>query len=278
MKKILFVVGLFAIVGCNKNREQISIEKVQQIEENGYIFPEGTRFVENYDEKGKIKNIDFYLPDGYTLFGVVNDEIVKLPTGDGGGSITCDCNDSGGCSPIKYGNRVGCEVKGCKSCVSSSSIRRADGTVQELDFFFIQHGEKEEGNFDDEFLEDVGFAPIKDPREWVNLPFLNKEDIYNPDVEESLREVDNILTSEDVDRNSPEVGVLWKIRSKDGSFKKGMLIAPYDAVKLSPGVLVVALPIATKCSGTCKEGSCTASSSWGVVTCEGCSSGCTLHY
>jgi len=43
----MFIVCVLTVVACNKNRESLSTEK-QRIEENNYIFPENTRFVENY--------------------------------------------------------------------------------------------------------------------------------------------------------------------------------------------------------------------------------------
>jgi len=217
------------------------------------------------------------LPNGYTLFGVVNDQIVTLPPDGGGGRITCTCKDGGGCKPIKYKDRVGCEVSNCNSCEAKTSIKLPNGTLQPLDFFFIQYGKKLLDNIEDEVLENIGFTPIKTPQEWIELPFLTPDDIQNHEFKEKITEMNKIFEDEKIDRNSYRVGVLLKARDKNEQFKKGILIVPHDAVLSSPGILVVGLPIATWCSGSCKEGSCTKSGSI-VVTCTGCDSGCTLHY
>jgi len=273
MKKMFFIVGMFVIVvACNKNQKNDNyVLDDNRIEESGYVFPQGTRFVENYNTNGDVENIDVYLPDGYTLFGVVDDEVVQLPPG--GGRITCSCSGSGKCSPVKVGNRVGCEIDGCSRCTGSAIGRQTNSSWQKLNFFFIQHKTLSEEAYAHAELEDFfGCVPIYDPQEWIDLPFINSEDFRNPEVIKHIEWFDEWVKEEEMDRNTPTVGVLWKIQDK-----KAMVLLPYDVVNHVDGLLIVARPPAVSCSGRCKDGICTKSGTT-IVTCTGCDSGCTLSY
>jgi len=276
MKNILFFVCALLIVACNKAEDQDKkhdfIPAELSWEERSFAFPEGTRFVEKTDKEGN--RLEFYLPENYILIGITDDKIVRLPPG--GGSITCSCDHQGGCSPVYYKGRAGCEARNCESCTMKSSLGKPDGSWQEVDFFFITQ-KTSENSLDKDFAEVLESTPIYDPQIWTELSFVTPEELDSPAFKRGLKVMDEWIADAkeyiEAGDDQREILIPWKINSK-----KMLVPVSYASLKLIPDVLVVALPPgALHCSGKCDGGRCTLSG--GVVkTCSGCDSGCTLHY
>ncbi|MBX2893495.1 MAG: hypothetical protein KF734_21455 [Saprospiraceae bacterium] len=96
-------------------------------------FPAGTQFVQEGN------TLHFTLPSNHYLIGVDNQGNFSRtdPSGGGTGGVTCTCNTGTGCSPVYSDGTYGCLMDGCSNCTKSAAIKRADGSIIEVEELII---------------------------------------------------------------------------------------------------------------------------------------------
>lgn len=277
MKQNLFLLtGLFALMFLTSMALDIPTE-VKCSNDNlglsGLIFPPGTTFLET-DE-----SVRFTLPAGYSFVGNSNASGAAVSATNG--SVTCKCTaSSGACKPFRAGSQVGCttdEKDPCSKCEMEVKARIGSTDIELADYFIKTPDNNTTGLA---YLADN--RPILTIEEWNNTPFITRAEVQSSSVSTAL---DEALAAAWGNRSVQDPAVQKVTVPYLVGGKKVIMVVPLDAVDAGmmygPAVLwamgigVVVKERCTGCSGDCVL----KSEKLGQIRyCDGCRSGCTLHW
>ncbi|HSV88909.1 MAG TPA: hypothetical protein VLH61_09730 [Bacteroidales bacterium] len=252
-------------------------------------LPEGTSY---RMENGFVK---INLPVGYELLGYLSytNQLITIS------GFTCTCADGSSrlCKPITAGDYVGCvtyQDNPCQRCIGTYSTFLS---LQEFDMIYLIHNQEKVNPLAKALVGLARIQPIFYPAELKELPMIDEKDLNSREFATAMQEIQDYAFPngiENAEGGNIPLGtslVAWKFNNR-----KFYLLAPSNLVE--PGMIEV-LPLFSKltaqnfnskgelevagevyCSGSCPEGKCRLRSAYmgKVKFCDGCNSGCTIHF
>ena len=282
--KTVALIALVAVVftGCQKEERGVliadSMEELKKAMPEDYHVCWGIEFPTDTQFKIEDSTVHYQLPEGYTAIGKNKEgEEMRLTEG----SIKCDCtSEDGDCKPFKAGSFAGCatnETNTCTTCVGRTDV----GGISSLSNLVFQR-EKKDSWSDVTYLSDTYL--ILYYNEMFSLKSPNKEtwedrdsqsivndmlqNVYPNGIDEAVKQGDAIPTGYGLVPINLK-GCLAYLLVPKKKIEEGMLYIPNTLG--GDGEY---------CTGSCSGGTCELKSkNFGFLKyCEGCSSGCTLHW
>jgi hypothetical protein len=256
-------------------------------------------------------NIALTMPKGIRMVGLnkKTNEYVTL------GSYTCECNGVGSCSPFQAGDMVGCFTHAgtpCPNCVGktgggstaiqSSRFRDTKGELFDCSEIYFEHELDSTSIVDRSYgrllRSKVGISvmtPVSTPAQLrgmqpVTAAILNDANI-SQQIQTMLKEYADEYKNADCSGNKIPRGFALVPVSVMGylaycvvprtKLEKGMIEVGSGRSRTQTAIDGGGEAGGTvSCSGSCSGGSCKLQSShFGQIKyCDGCSSGCTIHY
>jgi len=277
MKQLsFFIIGLVAVALATSMSLRNPCMREQPADNfslAGLVFPSGTTFQETAEA------IRFTLPAGCILVGNGNTSGAAVAATNG--SVTCKCAaSSGACKPFRAGSQVGCttdEKDPCSKCEMEVKSRVGNTDIELADYFIKTPDNNTTGLA---YLADN--RPILTIEEWNNTPFITQAEVRSSSVSTAL---DEALAAAWGNRSVQDPAVQKVTVPYLVGGKKVIMVVPLDAVDAgmmygpavlwAMGVGVIVKESCTGCSGSC----ILKSEKLGQIRyCDGCHSGCTLHW
>lgn len=252
-------------------------------------LPRGTTF------KAENGMVNFYLPTGYKMMGydATTNQLVSVK------GYTCTCSDdTKKCQSFIAGDMVGCatsQTDPCPKCTGTNSSLEKK-SMQQFDMLYLIHPEEateEEKRWAMSWECLIPIRQIRSVKELIEMPMIDQTDLHSEVFVKALKTViEHTFPNgfEPVECNVIPKGTSLFAMQYNG--KKFFLLGPSEAA--TPGIIEL-LPMFTNikslkndeemdaagkvyCSGC--SGKCKVKSEYGGLLkyCDGCPSGCTIHY